>query len=286
MANEITNTEANVLIPELWRSKMLEGRYAAMKIGKRVLSVDGDVSAQGDILHIQIEPTVSVNNVGSSGSVTNQALTPTEAQLTVDKWKECTITVVDKAQKQSIVDLLTAFTPAFGKAMGAQIDTDLAALYTDITNTVGNTSAPLQPVDEDMLVAAVRKLLDANVPIEDPNDISFAFHTSMWGVLKKIPAFNHANLTGKSEGGQLTVPVPDLYGIPVLFSTTIASTGTPAYRNNLLFHKQAFAFGMQKNFNVETLARVSKATPVSGDALYGVKTVRADHACILATDAS
>lgn len=48
--NEISNTEADKLIPELWRPKMLEGRYAKMVIGKRVLSVDGDVNAKGDIL--------------------------------------------------------------------------------------------------------------------------------------------------------------------------------------------------------------------------------------------
>ena len=50
MADEVDNSAANVVIPELWRGKMLEGRYAAMRIGQRSLSVDGDVKAHGDIL--------------------------------------------------------------------------------------------------------------------------------------------------------------------------------------------------------------------------------------------
>ena len=238
-------------------------------------------------MHISIEPTVTVNDVtAATGAVTNQALTPTESQLTVDKWKECTIDVVDKANRQSLIDLLTAFTPAFGRAMGAQFDTDLAALYSDVTsNTVGSTTDPTEPASMEMLTAAMQKLLDLDVPVDEPNDISFCFHTSQWPILKKIDVLNNANLTGEQTGGALKFTVPNIFGIPTYFSTKINSTGSPAVRKNLLFHRQAFAWGMQKNFNVETFARVRKSTPVSGDALYGVKTVRQNHACLINTAA-
>lgn len=285
--NELGNTEADVIIPELWRPKMLEARYAEMVVGKRVLSVDGDVSAKGDILHIPIEPTVTVNDVtAASGAVTNQALTPTESQLNANKWKECTIDVVDKTVRQSIVDLLTAFTPAFGRAIAAQMDADLTALYTDVTtNVVGSSTEPTEPASYDLLTSAVVKLLDLDVPVSNPNDISFCFRPTQWGVLKKIDGFNNANFTGRSVGGSMEIKVADLFGIPTYFTTKIVASGsgTTAIHNNLLFHRQAFAWGMQKNFSIERFARVRLSTPINGSVLYGVKTVRQNHACLIQT---
>lgn len=287
MANEITNTEADVLIPELWRPKMLEARYAKMTFGKRILSVDGDVAAKGDILHIPIEPTVSVNAVGSTGSVTNQALTPTESQLTVDQWREATIDVVDKAQRQSIVDLVTAFQPGMSKAMADDADGLIANQYSNITtNSVGSTSAPLDTVNPDLLTAAVQKLLVLSVPVDDPNDVSFMFHATVWAQLKKIAEFNNANLTGKSTGGALEMKVPDIYGIPTFFTTKIKSTaGNLSVYKNFLLHRQALAWGMQKNFRLEMLARTKKSQPVSADWLFGIRTVRENHACLINTAA-
>jgi len=50
MANETEATALAVLTQELWRPSLLAAQYNAMKIGKRVLNVTGDVAAKGDIL--------------------------------------------------------------------------------------------------------------------------------------------------------------------------------------------------------------------------------------------
>lgn len=281
MANEITNTEADKLIPELWRPKMLAGRYDEMTIGKRVLSVTGDVKAKGDILHVPIEPTVSVNAVGSNGSVTNQALTPTEAQLTVDQWREATIDVVDKAQAQSIIDLVEAFQPAMSKAMAEDADGLLANEHSNITtNVVGATAQPYDIVNEDLLTSAVQKLLDLKVPIMNPAEITWFFDTAVWSALKKIAAFNNVNLTGEEVGGGLKMKIPDVYGIPVFFTTQIKTSTT---LKNLLLHKECLAWGMQKNFRLEMLGRVRKSQPVSADWLFGLKVVRNNHGVVVNT---
>lgn len=283
MANEITNTEATVLIPEIWQPRMLEARYSQAKMLPRILDVSGQVAKMGDILHIPIEPVVSVNDVTqATGAVTNQALTPTEQQLTVNKWKEATIDVVDMTNYQSELDLIAAFVPSFGKAIGEQQDTDILALYSDVTtNVLGGSDAT---IDEDMVLAAISKFLDLKIPTENPNDMTFMFHTSVWKQLKKIARYNDANLTGMSQGGVVRQSIPDLYGIPTYF-TALVPTSSLA-KQNLLFHRQAFACGTQKNFRVEFLARTKKSTPVSGDILYGVKTVRQNHACLLKSDST
>lgn len=278
MANEIDNTHADVLIPELWRPKMFEARYPASVMLKRVVNVDGEVSQKGDILHLPIEPVVSTNNVGADGSVTNQALTPTEAQLTVDTWKEATIDVVDKAQKQSITDLLTAFIPGFAKAIAAAQDASLLALHSDLTTNEVGTNAT--EYSGELLLAALQKLIDLNVPVDNMNDISAVLHTSKWSVLKNIDKFQFANYTGMAMGGQMKYEAPAPYGVPHFFSTQVVSSS--GY-HNLVFHRQAFGCGTQQNFRIERLARVRKSTPVSGDILYGVKTIRENHGVDMVT---
>lgn len=282
MATELDVTAAAETIADLWRPRLLAARYDKMILGKRCLSVDGDVKAHGDSLKLPIAASVSANAVGTDGSVTNQALTATSATVNLTSWYEATIDVVDRAQRQSIVDLYTAYEPGFAGAMAQNVDGALAALYSSVsTNTAGATSAPYDLLNDDLLCAAIQKLLDTKVPMEDPNDVSFVFHTSCWSHLKKLDKFNNANLTGQAKGGQLEVKVPDIYGIPVFFTTQIKSSSS--VRKNLLFHREALGLGFQKNFNIEVLARVRKSQPISADWLYGVVASREDHACVVNT---
>ena len=284
MANETEATALAVLTQELWRPQILSYQYNAMKIGKRVLNVTGDVAAKGDILHIPIEPSITVGAVtAATGAISNQAWTPTEAQLTVDKWDHATVDVVDMAQRQAIGDVLAQIRPGMGKAAAADIDEKLAALFVAglTTNEVGSKAAPYDSVNPDILTSAIQKLLDLTIALEDPNLVSFFFHTSVWSQAKKIAEFNNANLTGKAVGGAIEMKIPDIYGVPVYFSTTIDSS-SGVYKNALC-HKECIGWGMQKNFNIETLARVRKSTPYSADWLFGVKVVRETYGCLINT---
>lgn len=278
MANEINNTTADVLIPELWRPKMFEARYPASVMLKRVVTVDDEVSEKGDILHLPIEPVVATNAVGADGSVTNQALTPTESQLVVDNWREATIDVVDKAQKQSTADLMSVFIPGFAKAIAAYQDSVVLAKHADLTSSeVGDS---LTEYSGELILAALQKLIDLNVPVDNMDDISAVLHTSKWSVLKNIDKFSFANYTGMAMGGQMKYEAPAPYGVPHFFSTqVVSSTGY----HNLVFHRQAFGIGTQKNFRIEKLARTKKSTPISGDILFGVKTIRQDHGVDMVT---
>ena len=278
MANELNNTTADVLIQEIWRKRILDERVANSVLVPRVTSLDAEAKQKGDIIHVPIRPSVAVNDVGATGSLTNQALTYTEQQLTVNKWREATIDVVDKAAEQSWADMLADFSPAFARALALDQDNALTALHADFTsNEVGDSAAA---VSDALLTAAIAKLLVLNVPIMNPNDVSFVFHSSKWAEFKQIDKFNNANLTGSSMGGMLTQKVSDVYGIPVYFSTAIASS--TGYHNYLL-HREAMAIATQSNFKIEKLARTKLSTPMVGHILYGVKTVRQDHGVDIVT---
>ena len=207
-----------------------------------------------------------------------------DKSITINSWKESTVDIVDRAIAQSYGDMAAQFRKSFGGAMAVDTEDALLALHSSVTtNVVGATSAPFDTINPDMIHAAVEKLLSLDIPVDDPNDVSFIFHTTVWRYLKNIDVYNNANLTGKSVGGQLEQKVPDLAGIPVFFTSRVVSSG--GVRKNLLLHRECLAWALQKNFNFEVLARTRKSTPYSADWLYGVAAIRENHGCVLNTAA-
>ena len=281
MASEIGNTQLDYTIPELWAEQVLAQVYQEQSMVNRVDRVDGEVAAFGDILHLSAMPTVSVNDVSAAGAVTNQQLSTTEAQLTVDKWKEATVEIVDKASAQSKFNAVEGFKAAFPGALMQQMEIDLLSLYSDVTTNVEGDG--LSPINEDLITAAIGDLLSAKFGafLRDPNRVTLELHTSQWAAMKKIAGYNHANLTGSSVGGQLQFPVPDVYGVPVLFNTQVQSSSS--IYQNLLHLREAFAIGIQRNIQSETLARTALTTRITAHCLYGVKTRAQARAVLIKT---
>ena len=78
---QITATEADVLIPEIWDMEVLQARYAASVIMQRVLNKSALVKDKGDIIHIPIRPKLTAGTVSSVGAFTPVAATYTEIQV-------------------------------------------------------------------------------------------------------------------------------------------------------------------------------------------------------------
>lgn len=280
MANEITISQLASSIPDVVQQTALKARYAASKIFKQVLNADKDVQRFGDRVSLNIMPTVSVNDVGTGGSVTNQQLSLTGVEITVNKWKETTVDIDDQAIAQSAVALLKEFTAAFGQAIGKQQDVDVASLHSSITtNTLGDTSNP-GPLDDSLVRQARLKLDKLDVP-EDQRMwiISPDAHADLLGAAR----FTDAQNTGFSRGVQVdgTGKVSMLYGDPVVVSNNIRSSGSAC--KNLYIQKECLGVATQKNLKVETLARTKLSTPTCGHVLYGVGAVREGHGVVVNT---
>ena len=107
------------------------------------------------------------------------------------------------------------------------------------------------------------------------------------GDLRKDSKFTSYNETGvPSVRKQKLGIVGEIYGIPVYWTNAVKqTTGTSGERKNLILHKSAFALAVQKTPAMETDRNVlGRSTYLVGDCLYGVKTVRDDHAVVLARD--
>ena len=280
MANETTNTELDFIVPELWQPQLLQAVYDADDILNRVQRVDGDVRGKGDILHLPAMPVISTNAVGSSGSVTNQTVTPTEAQLTVDTWRESTMTLVDKADIQSIGDIIAAFQAGAPQALGEKMVSDLLALATDAnitTNVVGDGS---QPLDEDALAASIGKLMATKFGgmLRDPNRVSWFLDAAEWQNLKKVGVYTHADVSGSSAYAGDKLALPNFYGVPYFLSNQVRVSSSIRY--NLLAIREALALGVQRNIEMMELPRADLARRFNVNVLYGVK-VRAQARAVL-----
>ena len=279
--NETTNTELDFIVPEIWQPRLLKAVYDSGKVVGRVDNVSGEIAAKGDILHLPNMPTITVNSVGAAGSVTNQTITPTEAQLTVDTWVESTMTLVDKASKQSNGNIVEDFYTGAGAALRQKMDIDLLALA-----TTSNFSAQTAqgdgtgPLGEDELAGAISEMMESKFAeaLDEADRATFFIHAGEWRNLKKISQFSHANLLGNGGFSATSRKLPDFYGVGTVLHTQVRVASTIRY--NLLALKEALAIGIQSNIGILELPRADLARRFNINALYGVKR-RVDRGCLM-----
>ena len=280
---QITATEACAAIREIWRLTALKALFEKMVVRNRVLSVTEDISAMGDILHLKINPTPTVGDItAATGAYTAEAVTITNVDLTVNKWKYVAHDVVDIAEIQSDLDLVNNFAEAFVPALGNQIEQDLLALYSSATTNpvIGDVAAGDAFGDGTILDATLA--LD-NLKIDNENR-SFILPPASIMQMRKDPKFTNANILGIPKAVQTTGFQTDLYGTPVYKTTnvaTVSGSGASAVRAGLLLHRDGLMVGIQKNIKMEKFARTQFSTPFASSVLYGVAIARNNHNQVL-----
>lgn len=281
MTNETGNTELDVLIPEIWQRRISARVYDSGKVIPRVDNVSGEVSRMGDILHLPNFPDLSVNSVGASGSVTNQTVTPTDADLTVDTWSEITMTLVDKAAKQAHSNIVDDFYTGAGNKLRESMDAAVLALATDAnfsTQTAQGDGS--QPLDEDALAGAIGEMMESKFAeaLMEADRATFFLHAGEWRNLKKIGAFSHASLLGSSKAAADKIDLPSFYGVKTVLSTQVRVASSIRY--NLLALRESLAIAIQSNPEVIELPRADLARRFNINCLYGV-VARVDRGCLM-----
>ena len=282
MANELGATELAGVIPELWSREVHRANYSvaiANKVAYTELS--DEMKSKGDIIHLHNFPRITVNDVSAAGAVVNQAVTIADVSLTVDKWKEATVEIVDKSATQSLFseeELANKFAAEFGPALAEKSDNDLFALYADLTtNSVGDGLG----IATDALVrAALQKLDEARIPkSERAFVLGVKAFWDMFGQDKYLLAY----ATGLGKGMQISGPenIPALYGCKWYETAEVTTAANITY--NLLLHKKCLAMGMQKTLEIIKFAKIALTKRINGNCLYGVKTFRQDFGCQIKT---
>ena len=276
MANEIGNTEANAAITERWRLIALKALFADMVAKNRYLNVTQDIAEHGDIVHVKTNPVPTVGDVtASSGAFTNDQVTLINSDLTVDKGKYVAHDVVDKADIQSDIDLVSNFSQAFMPALGEQIDTDILGLHASMTaNAALGNSTSGAVFNDDVILPAILTLDNLKIPMKDR---SFLLAPVAIAQLRKDDKWVTADKLGKAA--QTNGIMTDLYGNPTFRTPLIATVGQ--VRKCIYQHKEGAMVAIQRNMKIEKFARTKFSTPFAASVLYGVAVLRNNHNQVL-----
>jgi hypothetical protein len=299
MAN-ITPTVAQYFIPEVWALRALEVLRANMVLA-RLVAKDSDVAAfqVGDILHIPYPGTFTANTKAAGSTVTVQVPSGgSEVQVALDKHKEVSFIVEDVARAQASQDLLDRYLNAAVPALAEAIETDLFALYTGLTASVGTSGTDLTAAT----IRSARKTLNDNKCPIGPRHlvISSKDEVTLLGDADLATYFATSRAEAVSQGA-----IGDLYGFRVWMSQLVpVVSGTPDSTKNLAFHPEAFILAMRGLPEPPAATGAQAATirdPESGlvirvlyaynpsylgvqvtlDVLYGVKVLRDEKACVV-----
>ncbi len=262
MAN-ISTTTAAVFLPTLWSTETIRAAEAALVAAGIVKRYDAMVQAKGQAIKIPQISNLSANVKSIDADVTTQTVTESSVTLTVNKWYESSFEIEDIVAVQSNYDLRSEYSEKAGYAIAKQVDSDILALYTNLTTTDVGTYG----VDAGDATYVAAEL--------DPNQKA---------AIMKIDKFVKADYLGNYDQATPVKKGPasrylwgEIYGVPVYYTNNVASTaGTPTQYHNLLIHREAFALAMQQAPRLQAAYWLpSLAWKVVVDAIYGVITLRA-----------
>jgi len=272
----MTLTTGAVFIPEVWNKETQMFREANLVLANLVERYDDRVKNGGDVIRIPVVSELAVQQYTPGVNVTPQAPTETEVTLTVNRFFTSMFEIDRTLETQSKYDLAAAYKKSAGYALAKRIDTDLATLYTGLTNQLGTTTT----MTDALIVGGIEVLDVADVPEEGR---VLVIHPAAKADILLLDKFSLYINRGKDVVG--TGRFGDLYGIPVHVSTNIVRVaGTPPTFKNLLFHKSAFGLAMQKEVTwTKVEAPLKFADIYKPFAMWGVAELRDNHAVCITT---
>jgi hypothetical protein len=234
--DHVSTTTADVMIPEVWGSRLNDFYRASLKVGGFFEDWSEDLAEGGDVVHIPnvTEMTASAKVVGSEVVLDTQ--TETKIDLTIDTHYHVAFVIEDavksKIKKSYKAQEVYAKNAAY--TVGATLEDALIALFNGFSQTVGASTTAL---NDSNIRAAIAYLDTANVP---PEDRAFFLHpNTIWKQVMGIDKFTLLVNTGGADPvlkGQIGL----LYGIPVIGTSRLGVT--LGHRNGALAHKSALAF--------------------------------------------
>jgi hypothetical protein len=287
---DITVTTAANFIPEVWSKDAkiaTESNLVMAKLVNRQFEADME---SGDVLHIPNISNLSVRSKVANTDVTFETITEDKTDVTIDKHYYAAFKLEDIVKVQANQDLQARYTEKVGYALAKQVDSDLAGLYSGLSQSVGSAGVALtKPV----ILSAIALLDGADVPA---GERYLVLSPKGMSELLNIDDFIRADSVGYGSGespvttGHLYGGNFDptkvkgffgtIYGVNVYISSNVATSGSsPVSTHNLMFHKDAFVLVMQEDIRIQSAYNIrSLAEEVVADTIYGVAEFRDDYA--------
>ena len=237
---DITRTSASPFIPQIWANTALEILRSKVVLAKLVTR-DSDIAAfsVGDTLNIPYPGIFVANDKAANTNVTMQVPTASTTTVTLNKHKEVSFIVEDAARATANQDIMQRYMEAAIIPIAEQIESDLLALGSTFTSTVGTYGTDITAAT----VRSARKALNDNkAPVDgralivsDKDEIALLGDTNLQNY------FAFAQQQGVAEGS-----IGRLYGFDVYSSQLVPTSGTsPVNTKNIAFHPGALILAMR-----------------------------------------
>lgn len=272
----MTPTTGAVFIPEVWAKDVQMARRNKLVMANLVDHQYENDLQYGDTVHITSIAEMTADQITPGTALTPVAPTETEQTLVIDQYYGKAVEIQDMLKRQSKYDLRAPYTDVIGFALAKAIDGSLLSEYANVD--AGNVQTTVANLTFNGIVDAHSLLDAADVPQEDR---FIVVNAQGLADLRKLDEFRSYNETGVPSNVEKTMGiVGDIYGAPVYLTNAVKDDGT--HYQFLLFHKSAFALAVQQQPEIETDRDILKKTDlISGSCLWGVKTVRSDHAVVI-----
>lgn len=257
---------------------------------------ENEVAEYGNVVKIPYGGALSVNDKAADTVITLQAPNDAVYTLTLNKHKEVSFILEDIAKAFARPDWFSVYAADAMSVLAEQIDSDIAALYSGLSQTINATAG----LSEGTFREARRLLNSAKAPLNDRvavlhEDAEF----EMLG-LEKVVNTDYAAMLGSKAADSLN---GRFMGFNVFLDQQIAVAGGQC--KNLFFQKNALVManrplpvapaGMgvnQRVLNEDGIAiRVTMSydpdylgAKFTLDTLYGVAELRDNHGVAVSTD--
>lgn len=271
-------TVADQLIPEIWSKYVIRAREQKLVFARLVTRKYEDDLSYGDTIRVpQVQHLNSrTKNLSANTAVTFETDTSTSVNITIGTWSYVAMAVETATAKQSYKDIIELYGPEMGYALALAVDDDLAALVDDLTTNVDGSLGAMPTYEQ--FISLRRKLNDANVPRKGRVGVYSPAAEEGFLQLDQFVKNDYSRLQGSVDDDDDMGFIGSWMRIPIYVSTNVEGDNTTGHDNSI-FHSEAFACCMQMEptthrwFDINYLAN-----KIVTEQLYGVKTMREDHA--------
>lgn len=299
MAN-ITTTEVGDSLATIIAAEAL-GRLRSNSILSRLIARDWDneVATHGQVVKIPFRGSLSVNDKAANTNYTLQTPDDSAVSVTLNKHKEVSFVIEDIARALARPDYLMGYIDDGIIALAEQIDGDIAALYSGLSQSI-DASAAAGPLDSSDFIEARRLLSVAKAPMTNRSAV---LHPTAAAELLADEKFTNRDYRGPAEESALVTGFLGQYAGFTCYEDQNIKVSTT--QRNLFIHRNSFVLvtrplpapaggtgvisKVMDEDGVGIRVMMSYQHSLGGhmvtlDCLYGVAELRDNHGIVVLTD--
>lgn len=255
-------TEAANFVRQLW-DPQAQIAYESMLVvggGDKVTRYSGEHGM--DRVNKPLISNLSASSV-SAGAITATATTEDKVTLTINKHYYAAVEIEDIVNVQTAYNLVKLYSARISYALKKQTDTDLMALTSSASQSVGTAGVP---VSLDVCLNAVQLLDTADVPEESRNAI---FNPKSIRTMLKLNEFVNAATLGAAidKSPLITKKILPMFGINHHFTNQVTDAATT---RNVYLQKEGWGLAIQTAVTLKKFPQQKFTELVAGQVLYGV----------------